>query len=129
IWAGIHYQMDNLAGQQLGKSVAQLFISWAEAASPTTRTPTLTVDAASYCVGASWILKLSNARPVAPIRLVGTFNGKLWDAPQWRITDATGGSSVTGTFTPGTEGNYVLTVEVDGLFSNSVSYVVSNCTP
>ena len=129
IWAGIHYQMDNLAGQQLGKSVAQLFISWAEAASPTTRVPTLTVDAASYCVGASWILKLSNARPVAPIRLVGTFNGKLWEVPQWHITDATGGYSVTGTFTPGTEGNYVLTVEVDGLFSNSVSYIVSNCTP
>ena len=30
IWAGIHYQMDNVAGVTLGKSVAQLFIDWAE---------------------------------------------------------------------------------------------------
>ena len=30
IWAGIHYQMDNLAGSQLGKSVAGLFIARAE---------------------------------------------------------------------------------------------------
>lgn len=31
IWAGIHFPMDNLAGQQLGKSVAQVFLSWAQA--------------------------------------------------------------------------------------------------
>ncbi len=31
IWAGIHYPMDNEAGVQLGKSVAQVFISWAQA--------------------------------------------------------------------------------------------------
>ncbi|MCI0389071.1 MAG: phosphatase PAP2 family protein [Acidobacteria bacterium] len=30
IWAGIHYQMDNVAGVELGKSVAQVFISWAQ---------------------------------------------------------------------------------------------------
>jgi membrane-associated phospholipid phosphatase len=30
IWAGIHFPMDNLAGVQLGKSVAQLFISRAQ---------------------------------------------------------------------------------------------------
>jgi membrane-associated phospholipid phosphatase len=30
IWAGIHYEMDNVAGVQLGKSVAQVFISWAQ---------------------------------------------------------------------------------------------------
>ena len=30
IWAGIHYEMDNVAGRQLGKSVAQVFISWAQ---------------------------------------------------------------------------------------------------
>jgi membrane-associated phospholipid phosphatase len=30
IWAGIHYQMDNLAGVQLGRSVAQVFISRAQ---------------------------------------------------------------------------------------------------
>jgi hypothetical protein len=30
IWAGIHYPMDNAAGAQLGRSVAQLFISWAQ---------------------------------------------------------------------------------------------------
>ena len=30
IWAGIHYPMDNVAGVQLGKSVAGAFIAWAE---------------------------------------------------------------------------------------------------
>jgi len=30
IWAGIHYPIDNEAGVQLGKSVAQLFIAWAQ---------------------------------------------------------------------------------------------------
>jgi membrane-associated phospholipid phosphatase len=31
IWAGIHYQIDNVAGAQLGRSVAQKFIAWANA--------------------------------------------------------------------------------------------------
>jgi membrane-associated phospholipid phosphatase len=30
IWAGIHYEMDNLAGKELGKSVAQVFIERAQ---------------------------------------------------------------------------------------------------
>ena len=30
IWAGIHYQMDNVAGVQLGKSVAEVFIARAQ---------------------------------------------------------------------------------------------------
>jgi membrane-associated phospholipid phosphatase len=30
IWAGIHYQMDNIAGVNLGRSVAQLFKDWAD---------------------------------------------------------------------------------------------------
>ena len=30
IWAGIHYPMDNVAGVALGKSVAGVFIAWAE---------------------------------------------------------------------------------------------------
>jgi membrane-associated phospholipid phosphatase len=30
IWGGIHYPMDNAAGVQLGKSVAQVFISRAQ---------------------------------------------------------------------------------------------------
>jgi membrane-associated phospholipid phosphatase len=29
IWAGIHFQMDNVAGVQLGRSVAGVFIDWA----------------------------------------------------------------------------------------------------
>src|SRR6266480_4608623 len=31
IWAGIHYQIDNASGVQLGKSVVQKFIDWANA--------------------------------------------------------------------------------------------------
>jgi membrane-associated phospholipid phosphatase len=30
IWAGIHYEMDNQAGVELGKNVARKFIAWAE---------------------------------------------------------------------------------------------------
>jgi hypothetical protein len=30
IWAGIHYEMDNQAGVELGKAVANKFIAWAE---------------------------------------------------------------------------------------------------
>lgn len=30
IWAGIHYPMDSVAVVQLGRSVAQVFISWAQ---------------------------------------------------------------------------------------------------
>jgi len=30
IWAGIHFPMDNVAGVELGKKVAQVFIDWAE---------------------------------------------------------------------------------------------------
>ena len=30
IWAGIHYQMDNVAGVNLGRAIAQAFIAWAE---------------------------------------------------------------------------------------------------
>ena len=30
IWAGIHYPMDNVAGVALGKSVAELFIGYAQ---------------------------------------------------------------------------------------------------
>ena len=30
IWAGIHYQMDNVAGVNLGRSVAGVFIDWAK---------------------------------------------------------------------------------------------------
>jgi len=30
IWAGIHYPMDNVAGVQLGKSVAGVFLLWAQ---------------------------------------------------------------------------------------------------
>jgi len=30
IWAGIHYPIDNVVGVQLGKSVAQIFITWAQ---------------------------------------------------------------------------------------------------
>jgi hypothetical protein len=30
VWAGIHYPMDLVTGNQLGNSVAQMFIAWAQ---------------------------------------------------------------------------------------------------
>jgi hypothetical protein len=31
IWTAIHYEMDNQAGVELGKAVAQKFVEWAKA--------------------------------------------------------------------------------------------------
>jgi hypothetical protein len=129
IWAGIHYQMDNLAGVQLGKSVAQTFISWAQTAFPNVTAPILTLEAGRSCVGGNWTLKVTKARPNASVRLLGTSNSKSWEVAQWGVTDVNGSYSSVGTFANGTEGNYVLSVAVDGLFSNSVSFVVSSCNP
>ena len=31
IWGGIHFPIDNVAGVNLGKSIAQVFVAWADA--------------------------------------------------------------------------------------------------
>jgi membrane-associated phospholipid phosphatase len=34
VWAGLHYEMDNEAGVQLGEAVAGRFIAWARTGEP-----------------------------------------------------------------------------------------------
>jgi len=92
-------------------------------------TPVLTLDSTKYCIGASWNLKVSNATPSAPIRLLGTTNGESWEIAQWQKTDANGSFSLEGTFAQGTAGSYTLSVEIGGVTSNAVSLVVSQCMP
>ncbi|HEV8132678.1 MAG TPA: hypothetical protein VGQ81_15635 [Acidobacteriota bacterium] len=91
--------------------------------------PVLALDSAKYCIGASWSLAVSNATPNSPIRLLGTSNGQPWEIAEWSKTDANGSFSAKGTFPEGTEGSYTLRVEIGGVISNNVSFVVSNCKP
>ena len=88
--------------------------------------PVLTLDSTSYCIGASWSLRVTNAAPNTFARLLGTSNGESWQIPQWRKTDANGSFSTGGTFAGGTEGSYALSVEIGGVFSNAIFFVVSN---
>jgi hypothetical protein len=90
--------------------------------------PSLSLDSTGYCVTNLWRLNVSNAPPDAPIRLLGSSNGQSWKIADWRKTDSTGGINQTGTHTAGTLGNHTLRVEVGGVVSNSVRFVVSSCT-
>jgi hypothetical protein len=94
-----------------------------------TSTPLLALDSAKYCIGNSWNLKVSNALPNASIRLLGTSSGQSWEIAEWEKTDASGSFSAAGTMPEGTEGSYTLRVEIRGVFSNPISFVVSNCKP
>ena len=91
--------------------------------------PVLTLNSTNYCIGAPWTLKVSNAAPSISLRLLGTTSGKSWAIPGWAKTDGNGNFSTTGVMGQGTEGEYTLRVEAGGVFSNAVSFVVSNCKP
>ncbi len=91
--------------------------------------PVLTLNSTKYCTGDSWNLKVNNATPNASMRLIGTTNGASWEIARWATTDANGSFSTSGKMTEGTEGNYTLRVEIDGVLTNVVSFTVSNCKP
>jgi hypothetical protein len=90
--------------------------------------PTLSLDFTQYCAANIWALNVSNAPPNAPVRLLGSSNGQSWKVADWRKTDATGALEEKGTHTAGAIGNHTLRVEVGGVVSNSVSFVVSSCS-
>jgi hypothetical protein len=92
-------------------------------------TPALTLESKEYCIGEPWRLTLRNGAPNASVRLLGTSNARSWEIPIWSQTDASGTFTAEGTFAEGTEGSHTLRVEIDGVSSNSVSFVVSNCKP
>jgi N-acetylneuraminic acid mutarotase len=89
--------------------------------------PALTLNSTTYCSGASWNLTVRTTRPNTWIRLVGTSNGKPWEASSWRKTDAEGNVSETGTFSADMEGTHSLFVDIGGSISNTVSFQVSRC--
>jgi photosystem II stability/assembly factor-like uncharacterized protein len=95
----------------------------------TDHTPQLSIDAAQYCVGTPWNLKLSNAPPGNRSNLFGTSNGRPWEIADWRKTDASGGISEKGTFAEGTEGQHTLHLETTDSSSNPVSFAVASCKP
>jgi hypothetical protein len=94
-----------------------------------TQTPLLSINSTAYCVGAAWSLGVSNARPNAPVRLIGTSNGQSWVVAEWATTDANSNLRQVGVFAEGTEGNHTLRVEIDSKTSNTISFVISNCRP
>ena len=93
------------------------------------QTPVLSINSTAYCIGATWRLGVSNARPNASVRLTGTSNGQSWVIAEWATTDANSSLSAGGAFAEGTQGSHTLRVEIDGKASNTISFAISNCRP
>jgi uncharacterized repeat protein (TIGR01451 family) len=91
--------------------------------------PVFSIGSTAYCVGAAWSSGVSNARPDASVRLIGTTNGQSWVVADWVTTDANGSFSAGGMFAEGTQGSYTLRVGIDGKISNTIYFVISNCGP
>jgi hypothetical protein len=91
--------------------------------------PIVTLNESVYCVGAPWSLTVSNTAPETSVQLLGTSNNWSWEVRDWQKTGRDGTRRETGVFATGTEGTHYLRVEVDGMLSNVVSFVVSNCRP
>jgi len=91
--------------------------------------PRLTLDRMEYCVGDTWRLNVVDAPASASIRLVGVSNGVAWDWADWGMTDGTGYYGASGVFADGTQGTYLLSVDINGILSNTVSLSVSACNP
>jgi photosystem II stability/assembly factor-like uncharacterized protein len=88
--------------------------------------PILSLGYAS-CVGGHWYLRVSNALPNSSIQLFGTSNGESWQISNWRTAYSDRWFEESGTFGPETLGSHSLYVNVGGLNSNTVSFVVSSC--
>jgi len=91
--------------------------------------PVLTMEAARFCPGNAWTLKVSHGIANTSVHISGTQNGRFWRSQDWAKTDANGNLTVNGVFVAGTEGSYTERVEVGGLLSNSIAFTVSKCTP
>ena len=92
-------------------------------------TPLFSINSTTGCVGAAWTLRASNARPNTAVSLSGTTNGQSWGIAQWTTTDANGNLRQDGVFGPADPGSYTLTVGIGGKMSNTIFFVVSNCSP
>jgi len=89
--------------------------------------PVLALEASRFCTGGSWTLKVTHGVPSTSAHLLGTTGTRSWKTSDWARTDGTGNLTMAGTFAEGTEGSYSLRVDVGGVLSNKVSFVVSKC--
>jgi Tol biopolymer transport system component len=90
--------------------------------------PAISMDFAQYCIGNSWQFRLRNGVPSAPLRLLGNSNGQSWEITNWGTTDAAGNFTAQGTFAEGTAGTHSLQLDFAGTLSNTVYFVVSQCS-
>src|SRR5262245_56872382 len=96
-------------------------------AAPDPRQPAISLGFAQFCVGNSWDLRLSDAAPNTPIRLLASSNGRSWELTEARATDADGAFTEHGTFVATAVGSHTLTVDIGGSVSNTLSFLVSDC--
>ena len=89
----------------------------------------ITLNSTSYCIGASWNLRVSSSAPNTIVRLLGTSDGKPWEIANWQKTDASGNVAETGTFAFGTQGTHSLSVDIGGRVSNAVAFKNSMYRP
>src|SRR5262245_36460672 len=89
--------------------------------------PVISLDFAQYCIGDSWKLRLNNSVPNTSMRLLGTSNGQSWEVTDWRKTDRDGSFREEGAFAAGTVGSHTLKLDIAGILSNTVYFVVSEC--
>ena len=90
--------------------------------------PLLTLES-TRCLGASWNVTVIHPARGASVRLTGVSNGASWEISQWGSIGASGNFKASGTFGNGTEGTHSLRAQIEGIWSNAVSFVVSDCKP
>ncbi len=88
----------------------------------------LTLDHMKYCIGESWRLDIAEAPADMAIGLVGISNGVPWKVRDWARTDQNGNFSESGMFGSDGQGLHQLHIEIGGINSNTVSFIVSNCS-
>jgi hypothetical protein len=86
-----------------------------------------TLNSTNYCVGDTWILKVTNALASSSIHLIGTSNGAPWEIPAWAKTDANGNFTATGLFVAAAEGTHSLRVHIGGYFSPVLGLDILSC--
>src|SRR5262245_9389088 len=89
--------------------------------------PVISLDFAQYCIGDFWKLKSSNGAPNTSMRLLGTSNGQSWEIADWRKTDGAGSWREEGAFAAAAVGSHTLKLDIGGILSNTLSFVVSEC--
>jgi Tol biopolymer transport system component len=90
--------------------------------------PAISLDFPQYCIGDSWKFRLSNGVPNTLVHLFGNSNGQSWEIADWGRTDTAGHFTEEGTFAEGTAGSHSLQLDVAGTLSNTVYFVVSQCS-